>query len=163
MFDATEMSILSRDKINSRPDAFVFIYMVIAVPVFEELFFRGFILGGLLKRYSPIISIGISSLLFATIHISLIGPFLFAIFSGWIYYRTRNLLYSIIMHAVLNFLAFSMRYSIFKEFATIDSYNRFMDTNIFFICLVLIITLAICLYVLFKLLNNYRLTKSIEN
>ena len=43
---------------------FSFLLIVIAAPILEELLFRGIILDGLLKNYSPLKSILISSFLF---------------------------------------------------------------------------------------------------
>lgn len=44
--------------------------MVIAAPVLEELIFRGMMLEGLLKKYSPVTSIIISSILFGVAHLN---------------------------------------------------------------------------------------------
>lgn len=82
-----------------------FIIAVIAAPIFEELIFRGIILDGLLKKYSPIKSILISSFLFGAFHLNpwqFVGAFILGSFSGWIYYKTQSLSLSIIIHAVAN-------------------------------------------------------------
>ena len=86
-----------------------FIAIVIAAPVLEELIFRGIILDGLLRRYSPVKSIIISSVLFGIVHLNpwqFIAAFLIGVFSGWVYYKTRKLTLSIIIHAVNNLVAF---------------------------------------------------------
>ena len=49
---------------------FSFLSIVIAAPILEELIFRGIILDGLLKKYSPINSILISSVLFGLVHLN---------------------------------------------------------------------------------------------
>ena len=54
----------------SRHGVFSFIAIVIAAPVLEELIFRGIILNGLLKRYSPLKSVLISSILFGVVHLN---------------------------------------------------------------------------------------------
>ncbi len=92
---------------------FTFVAMVVAAPILEELIFRGVILDGLLRVYTPFKSIVISSFLFGLVHLNLhqlIGGFLFGCFSGWVYYRTRSLLPSIIIHAVANLGGFITRY-----------------------------------------------------
>jgi uncharacterized protein len=89
---------------------FGFIAIVVAAPVLEELIFRGIILDGLLKRHSPLKSIIISSVLFGMVHLNpwqFIGGFIFGLFSGWIYYRTRKLSLSIFIHFVNNLFAFA--------------------------------------------------------
>lgn len=55
---------------GSETGVYSFISMVIAAPILEELIFRGIILKGLLKNYSPLKSILISSLLFGLIHLN---------------------------------------------------------------------------------------------
>jgi uncharacterized protein len=90
-----------------------FSLLVIAAPVLEELLFRGIILEGLLGRYSPLISIILSSLLFGLSHLnpwSFINGFIIGSFSGWVYFKTRSVLPSIIIHASANFCGYIMRY-----------------------------------------------------
>lgn len=91
---------------------FAFILMVIAAPVLEELIFRGIVLDGLLKKYTPLNSILISGLLFGLVHLNpwqFVTGFIIGIFSGWVYYKTRSLLPSIIIHATANLSGFVMR------------------------------------------------------
>lgn len=90
---------------------FSFLAIVVAAPIFEELIFRGVILDGLLKRYSPIQSILLSSFLFGFIHFNpwqFIAAAGIGIFAGWIYYRTRSLSLAIIVHMTNNLSAFAM-------------------------------------------------------
>lgn len=79
-----------------------FVNMALIAPISEEIVFRGVILRGLLKRYSPGFSISFSAFLFAFSHLSISGPFIYGLFIGWIYYRTQNLLYCIFAHAFAN-------------------------------------------------------------
>lgn len=106
-------------EVMSKTGVFAFITMVVAAPILEELIFRGIILDGLLKQYSPLKSILISSLLFGLVHLNpwqFVTGFIIGIFSGWVYYHTRSLLTTIIIHAAVNLSAFSTRY-----FTTIES------------------------------------------
>jgi uncharacterized protein len=83
----------------------LFLAIVVAAPVLEEIIFRGVILDGLLKKYSPSTSIIVSSILFGLIHFNpwqFVSAFLGGIFIGWVYYRTRNLSLAIIIHATNN-------------------------------------------------------------
>lgn len=79
---------------------------VIIAPIFEELFFRKFLLGNLLKRYKRLTGLIISSFCFAIIHIetpdNLIPTFLFGLISGLIFIKTKRILYSIILHFIMN-------------------------------------------------------------
>lgn len=90
-----------------------FFTMVVAAPIFEELIFRGIILDGLLKKYTPLKSILISALLFGLVHLNpwqFITGFILGIFSGWVYYHTRSLLACIIIHATANLTGFFLRF-----------------------------------------------------
>jgi len=108
----------------SHTGVFAFILMVFAAPVFEELIFRGIILEGLLKKYSPVLSIMISSLLFGIVHLNpwqFITGFIFGIFSGWVYYKTRSLLLSVIIHATINLTGFLSRYAAGPDMTSTDN------------------------------------------
>ncbi len=91
---------------------FAFLLMVIAAPILEELIFRGIVLEGLLKRYTPSKAILVSSLLFGIVHLNpwqFVSAGIMGIFSGWVYYKTRSITPSIIIHAAGNFTGFLMR------------------------------------------------------
>lgn len=88
---------------------FSFLTIVIVAPILEELIFRGIILGGLLKKHSPLTAIIVSSILFGLIHLNpwqFISAMMIGVFSGWIYYKTGKLSYSIIIHMVNNAVVF---------------------------------------------------------
>ncbi len=77
----------------------------IAAPVFEEILFRGFLLPSLTRYMSTWAAIGLSSLIFATAHLSfsevlpltVLGAIL-----GFVYARSRNLMSSILLHSTWN-------------------------------------------------------------
>lgn len=76
-------------------------------PVLEEVIFRGVILKGLLGRYSSLKALNVSSLLFVFVHLNpwqFVGAFGIGIISGWIYWKTNNLMLPIIMHVSNNLL-----------------------------------------------------------
>jgi len=84
------------------PDFSTFLMIVIAAPVLEELIFRGIMLDGLLKIFSPAKAILISSALFMLTHFDpwqFVSAFLGGVFYGWVYYRTKTVSFTIIMHA----------------------------------------------------------------
>ncbi len=92
-------------EIFEQTGIFTLLTAVIIVPIFEELIFRGIILDGFLKQYSPIKSIIISSLIFGIVHFN---PWQFAIaflgglFIGWIYYKTQSVSLAIFIHFINN-------------------------------------------------------------
>ena len=100
---------------------FSFLMIVIAAPVLEELIFRGIVLDGLLKNYSPVKSILISSLLFGFVHLNpwqFISAFILGCFIGWIYHKTRSLSFAILIHATNNFIGFLISYS--SDYSSMD-------------------------------------------
>jgi membrane protease YdiL (CAAX protease family) len=86
-----------------------FVTLVLLAPLLEELLFRGIILDGYLKNYSPVNSIVISAFLFALIHGNLaqgIGAFMMGVVAGLLYWRTKSLLLCIALHFLNNCMAF---------------------------------------------------------
>ena len=82
-----------------------FFTLVIAAPLLEELIFRGVILDGLLRRYSPRVAIVASGLLFGAVHmnwIQFVSAGSFGLLAGWVYYRSRSLGTCVVMHAAAN-------------------------------------------------------------
>ena len=80
--------------------------------IFEELVFRGFILGSL-RRYGDGFAILISSLLFGLLHQNLVQiPFaiILGLGFGFIVVKTGNLWAAIILHFLNNFLSVTMEY-----------------------------------------------------
>lgn len=85
--------------------------IVVIAPFYEELLFRKFMLGGLLKKVKPVYAILISSFFFALIHMNWlqgINAFILGIIAGWIYYKTESISLSIFAHFVNNFYALSI-------------------------------------------------------
>jgi len=82
-----------------------FFTAAVAAPVFEEILFRGFLLPSL-TRYFPVGgAIALSSLIFATAHLSLseILPLtVLGALLGFVYTRSRGLLSSIMLHSLWN-------------------------------------------------------------
>lgn len=77
----------------------------VAVPLLEELLFRGVILSGLLRSQRPWVAIGQSALLFGLIHFNpaqSVSTALVGLLLGWLYYRTRSLGLCIALHALNN-------------------------------------------------------------
>lgn len=142
-------------EVRTQTGVFTFVTMVIAAPILEELIFRGIVLDGLLKIYTPLKSILISSLLFGLVHLNpvqLVTGFLFGIFSGWVYYHTRSLSLSIIIHAAVNLSAYLMRYFIdidsLMDHTLVELYGGL--TNLITATSGSIIIVWICIYYLKK-------------
>ena len=146
-------------EMGSQTGILAFILMVIAAPVMEELIFRGIILDGLLKNYSPLKSILISSLLFGISHLNpwqFVSALFIGIFSGWVYYKTRSLLPSIIIHAAVNLIGYLMKFILsvdsFKDESVLEMYGGL--TNLILAILGSIIIASFCVYFLIKEFNK---------
>lgn len=83
----------------------------ILIPVLEEIVFRGAILSSLLKWRGdmPWRMIAVSALMFAIAHMNpaqIPHAFIIGLLLGWMYYRTRSILPSVVCHVVNNSGAF---------------------------------------------------------
>lgn len=139
---------------------FSFIAIVIAAPVVEELIFRGIILDGLLKKHSPTKSILISSILFGIVHLNpwqFISALILGAFSGWVYYRTKKLSLSILIHSINNLIGFISFYLVDMETIMNGSMFKFYGgvVNMVVVTISAIIVASIGTYLL-----NKEMTKS---
>lgn len=137
-----------------------FVMLVIAAPIFEELIFRGIMLEGLLRKYSPQTSIFLSSFLFGLVHLNpwqFITGFILGIFLGWVYYNTRSVLPSIIIHAAANFCSFVAWMFVDKETVFDETIFTMYGGagNLALVILICAITTAMCIYFL---TNQFRKT-----
>ncbi len=140
-------------QMSERRDVFTLIAIVVAAPILEELIFRGIILDGFLKRYSPLKSILASSALFGLLHLNpwqFVGAFTIGIFSGWVYYKTKNLSLCMAIHLANNLLVSVVAYFSDQK-AVIDqsffeSYGGVM--NFVMITVGAIAVSAMCFYLL---------------
>lgn len=86
-----------------------FILVCIAAPLLEEILCRGIFLRSFLENYSAKKAILWSALIFAVLHMNpwqAIPAFVIGYFMGWLFYRTKSLLPSIIVHFLNNFVAY---------------------------------------------------------
>jgi hypothetical protein len=144
---------------GSQTGIFAFLLLVIAAPILEELLFRGIILDGLLKKYSPMAAIMISSFLFGLAHLnpwSFINGLFIGTFSGWIYFKTRSVLPSIIIHASANLSGFLFKYFVDVNSIMNDSLVKIYGgvTNLILSIVGSIIIVSICIYFLIKEFNK---------
>jgi hypothetical protein len=79
--------------------------LVIVAPLTEEVMFRGLILRGFLRRFSPLRAFLLSAMLFAAVHLNpwqSISALSLGLMFAWWYARTRSLVPSLLGHAVAN-------------------------------------------------------------
>ncbi|HIA99263.1 MAG TPA: CPBP family intramembrane metalloprotease [Gemmatimonadetes bacterium] len=133
----------------------MFIALVIAAPILEELIFRGIMLDGLLRIYSPTKAVIVSSLLFGLIHLNpaqFVGGALVGGFMGWVYVHTRSVLATILIHAAFNLTAFTESYFIDVEEAIDMSYAEVLGGMTNYLLLIVgsvVVTLG-CVFLLDK-------------
>jgi membrane protease YdiL (CAAX protease family) len=135
-----------------------FLMMVIAAPIFEELVYRGIILDGLLKRYSPFTAILVSSVLFGLIHLNpwqFVAGFIVGLFAGWVYYKTRNLTLTMILHATINFVGYLQ--IVYKD--VFEKYETMMELyggikQYLFVITASIVLFVVCVLCLRKVFNK---------
>jgi membrane protease YdiL (CAAX protease family) len=80
---------------------------VVLLPLCEELAFRGFILSGLQRRFSPWKAVMLSTFLFALYHMNVfqfIPAFLLGLVLGLLALRTRSIWPGVLLHALHNAL-----------------------------------------------------------
>jgi hypothetical protein len=84
------------------------LFAVVVAPIVEELFFRGFMLPGINKRYGYSWGVFISALLFALAHLqpgSLVPIFILGLLLAWLYNKTKSIWPCIFAHFVYNSIA----------------------------------------------------------
>jgi len=136
-----------------------FLLMVMAAPMFEELIFRGIMLDGFLKKYSPTKAIIWSSVLFGIVHLNpwqFVTGLVMGIFIGWVYYHTRSLTYAIIIHASANLSGFIMRLTIDSdEYMSSTSEVEFFGGTTNYV-LMTVSCMVICLVSVFFLKREFK-------
>lgn len=82
--------------------------MAVLTPLGEEMLFRGLLQQTLRRNMGAATAVVLSGLLFAVSHGTLFlipGVALLGIMIAWVYHRTGNLLYAVLIHAVFNFFS----------------------------------------------------------
>ncbi len=91
---------------------FVFVGVVLA-PLVEEIFFRGFLFGGLQQKYGWKKSAVISAAIFSIGHLQiaiLLPAFLLGLVFAYLYHRSKSIFPGMILHLIVNSFTFGMLY-----------------------------------------------------
>lgn len=100
VFDITEFQLITLIRL---------IGIVLIAPIFEEIFCRKQIFSLLLNKFSPFVSVIISSLLFAIGHLrfnDIVSLFIWGLLFALVYYQTKSLESSILLHSFSNLSSF---------------------------------------------------------
>ncbi len=85
--------------------------------ILEEIIFRGIVLRGFLLTYSPKKAIIFSAIIFGIIHghpLKIWGAIILGLFFGWIFYKTKSIGNTIILHSSANFIVLLQSYFYFN-------------------------------------------------
>jgi membrane protease YdiL (CAAX protease family) len=88
--------------------AWLFFLLCVVVPIGEEIFFRGFVYGGLRARWGVPAALIVSTVFFAAVHFQLVHGFPIFLLGGvfaLVYQRTGSLLPAIVAHGLNNVVA----------------------------------------------------------
>lgn len=125
-----------------------FLVTAIFAPFFEEWLCRGMVLRGLLTKMKPAWAIVISALFFAVIHMNpwqALNAFIIGLVMGYVYYKTGNLLLTMLIHFVNNGLAVVL--SQIPSMADYDFWIDMLGRQTYVIVYIIgVVALVACLY-----------------
>lgn len=128
--------------------------VVVLIPIVEEIVFRKFCISALLSETKPVWAIILSGFLFGVLHVQpvqILGATLLGIVFGWIYYLSKSLLPSIVLHICNNgFYVFRLK----SESAFSDNIMTHHESPLFWIGFIVVALLFI--------LISYRLTRNVK-
>jgi membrane protease YdiL (CAAX protease family) len=100
--------VLTRLDVTGWTFFLTFFSAAILAPVAEEIFFRGFLYGGLRARIGPIGAMMVSTVFFSALHFSLdafVPILVLGLCLAWLYERTGSLYPGMLLHAMNNAVA----------------------------------------------------------
>lgn len=142
-----------QELINNTHIMFNILVISIIGPIFEEVIFRKMLIDRTIK-YGARVSIILSAVLFALFHGNLnqfFYAFLMGAFFAYVYVKTGNIIYSIMLHFIINM--FGSVISIIVGTAMINMESGIMLGDVLIIILYLLILLVSFVVGLYKLFN----------
>lgn len=161
-------SILSHPAkmVNPFENQYLFLGTTILAPIFEEIIFRGIILQGFLSSYSPRKAIIYSIIIFGIFHLNptqIFGAVIFGLFFGWIYYKTRSIGITIILHSFVNLIGLFSGWLHFKYGnQTIGSISDIYGDYSIYMIIVAIVIFALTLRLFIKNMQSFQTKNKIE-
>lgn len=134
---------------------FIFVSTCGVAPIAEEFIFRGLFLKRIAKKTNMIVSLMVTNVLFAILHLDFVGSFMFGFLLSLIYVKTNNLLFPIIIHFINNtvlslLVLFKIPMPDFLNYTDMEQVAVFMKPNL----IIGLISLPLLVYYLY----TYRLT-----
>ncbi|HAU39731.1 MAG: hypothetical protein UV80_C0002G0227 [Candidatus Peregrinibacteria bacterium GW2011_GWF2_43_17] len=106
----THMPLMGESQIEWIISALI---IILVAPIFEEIFFRGFIFKTLIERSKTWIAFLISGAIFAGIHLefgTFMPLFILGLILNWIFFKTKSIYPGILFHIINNAIALSLEY-----------------------------------------------------
>lgn len=128
--------------------------VVLIVPIFEEIIWRNQIFGLLLKKHTLLTAVLLSSILFAIMHLQfskLGGLFIWGVLFSLVYYQTKSLVASIMLHSLCNL----------QDFFTKQEFFVMTDLQIFRHVSMLLGSVTVIIFII-KYLGRYRTVKMLN-
>lgn len=154
----TDISNPVQNLINSADIWFNIIVISIVAPIFEETFFRKFLIDRTIK-YGARASIILSAVIFAFFHGNL-NQFFYALLIGgffaYVYIKTGKITYPIILHGIVNFMGSVVSLFIASSATKLQSGFNMLDASI-----IIVYFLIICIFIIIGVLglSNYKNAK----
>ena len=131
--------------------------LICLAAIFEEIIFRGIILKGYLLKYRKDLAIFICSIFFGVLHLSLSNPMQFlgatllGFITGYIYYFSKNISLTIILHLVYNLNGYFMGF-IHKSYGETDinSVTSIFGVYSLMVIIVAAIIMAFLIFIIIK-------------
>ncbi|MBP6873457.1 MAG: CPBP family intramembrane metalloprotease [Clostridia bacterium] len=135
------------------------VVVIVAVPVFEELLFRGMILGSFRKSMPQGIAIVLAALSFGFMHsgaVQIIYASICGIALGCVYAFTEDIRCSILAHAIFNYFGTTVTSILLdnKTFGISDGVSEAIQMQIFMVEISFILPAIICLVIMYSLYNS---------
>lgn len=125
----------------------------LAAPIFEELFFRKMLIDRSIK-YGARISIILSALLFGLFHGNLnqfFYAFLMGGFFSYVYIKTGKVIYTIVLHAIVNLMGSVVSIMVVSSLTNLQTYFNPLDAFVLILyIIILFVFLLIGIYGLFQ-------------
>lgn len=143
--------------------------MALVPAIAEELLFRGLIQRGLFSKFNPHIAILLSATMFMLLHGSLqqtVFQFILGLVFGYATYYGGNLIYSMIMHFVNNFVVVTMSFVYTLQKVDVNApavYNTAWDYCWPVLALVIAAGIIVGLIFLLKYVNNLECKKQLAS
>jgi membrane protease YdiL (CAAX protease family) len=108
LFDASPSMFASSGTDHALANGLCLLSVAVVAPIAEECFFRGLLLRSWSREYGAVGAVIASSLIFALLHVDVLGGFVFAIVMCALYAKFQSIWAPTLVHAATNVVAWGM-------------------------------------------------------